>query len=139
MPKHLKQPCPACPFSKAIKPGALGGSAPEVYIGQLHGPFILPCHQACDFDDPEWKRKSIDTPQCAGAAMFRANVGIADALPSALHKLEPSDKVFADPAEFYMHHKGMTRQQAEEELSVMTPELLLQWQLMRSSNIKFGA
>lgn len=137
---NVSQPCKGCPWMRTTKPGALGGSDPEVYIGQAQGPFVLPCHNACDFDDPEWREKSINTPQCAGAAMYRRSMGISDYLPPTLHSLEPgdyADRLLSDPLEFYMHHKQISRSEAEYQLKMLPPGVLLQLQLHRSSNIHY--
>lgn len=135
----MPSPCAACPFSKAVKPGALGGSEPETYIGQAHGPFLLPCHKACDFDDPDWKVKTIDTPQCAGAAIFRANIGVADKMPPAIHALPPSDAVFTSEAAFLAHHKGISLMEATALLHVTPAYVLLARQLARQNNIQWSA
>ncbi len=103
--KNVQNPCPACPFSRAVAPGALGGSPISKYVGQIIGPFVLPCHKHCDFDDPQWREKSIETPQCAGAAIFRANLGVNKLLPPALHKMpEDRETVFGSLTEFVQHH-----------------------------------
>lgn len=99
----LTQPCAECPFSKKCGEGALGGSHPTVYVGQIHGPFWLPCHRHCDFKDPNWK-SDLSVQQCAGAAIFRANLGLSERMPPFLHKLPPSDLVFSTVEEFYKHH-----------------------------------
>ena len=100
----VKTPCPDCPFSKRCTPGALGGSPPSVYIGQARGPFTLPCHKHCDFDDPDWKSKSVQTPQCAGAAIFRTLAGMAGRLPKEIPLLPANSVVFANEYEFLAHH-----------------------------------
>lgn len=125
--------CPECPWSRAVKPGALGGSSPGKYVGQSIGPFVLPCHLHCDFDDPEWKGKIIDTQQCRGAAIFRANIGIAESLPPILMR-QPADRevVFADHAEFVAHHTGGTVANARAVLAVVTPKDFLKVELGRN-------
>lgn len=134
MTKHLPSPCPACPFRKDIKPGALGGSAPEVYIGQAYGPFLLPCHQACDFTDPEWKAKVINTPQCAGAAIFRTHVDVDKQMPPGIHKLPANPAVFDSAIEFMSHHKGIGPFEALRQLQASPPAILAIRQLGRSTN-----
>jgi hypothetical protein len=136
--KHMAAPCKECPFSKDIEPGALGGSPVETYIGQAIGPFILPCHMACDFSDPHWKQKAINTPQCAGAAHFRANIGVAEMLPSQIHKLPESEKSFANLAEFVAHHLRTGIDQARVFLRFNPPAALLRKQMGRTSNIHYN-
>ena len=134
MTANVKEPCPACPFVKTVEPGALGGSSIAVYIGQSMGPFMLPCHKHCNFNDPYWKLKIEDTPQCAGAAMFRANIGVADLMPAALHSLPKSDKVFGSAAEFFAHHGRVDIDTAKEMLTLYTPVQMLSDQLARQTN-----
>lgn len=136
MAKNLIAPCKECAFLRTIKPGELGGSAPQVYIGQAQGPFLVPCHKACDFDDPEWREKSFDTPQCAGMAVFRANIGVADQMPDMLSKL-PADKVnvFADEAEFLAHHAEVPLWCAKIWLHQFPPKTLLRQEFCKKEII----
>ncbi len=80
-----------------------GGSEPEVYIGQAYGPFLLACHMDPDYaKDP----RSPENLQCAGAAAFRANVGILQLMPSFLLRVGADvERVFATPAELVAHHR----------------------------------
>ena len=96
--------CTECPFSRNSTSGNLGGSPIEVYLGQILGAFYLPCHMAKNY-------KGNDTPllaehmQCAGAAIFRRHIGIADRIPDPLLKLDTDDgNVFTNLAEFIQHH-----------------------------------
>lgn len=133
--RNMPAPCNACPWMQTTPPGALGGSPPETYIGQAYGPFVLPCHKACDFDDPDWKRKSMDVSQCAGAAMFRSRMGISPTIPTFLHSLEPQGPVLDDPVKFYAHHKQITPEEALAQLTERTPLHLLDEQLGRQTNM----
>lgn len=137
MTTNVKTPCKDCPFMATTKPGALGGSPPETYIGQAHGPFVLPCHKHCDFDDPSWKEKALETPQCAGAAMYRKSMGLSDRLPEVLHSLDPVGPVLDTPVKFYAHHKQISPFMAKQHLKNRPPEKLLAEQLARQSNIHF--
>lgn len=135
--KHMPAPCVACPFRKDIAPGALGGSSPTVYIGQTEAPFVLPCHKACDFDDPDWRRKALDeTAQCAGAAIYRTHIGVADKMPKEIHTLPANPLVFSSHAEFLAHHSHLTVSQATTVLESVTPAELAALQMVRSSNIR---
>lgn len=121
------RPCKGCPFARDTAPGALGGkSGPEVYIGQTEGGFWLPCHKNYDPNQPqEWTADKVkDFSQCAGAAIFRANVGVK--LPAFALKLpEDKVKVFATYAEFLSHHHGgIDVECAEEFLKHITPTML---------------
>lgn len=133
MKKNPSKPCNECAFRRDSEPGFLGGSPPEMFLGQSVGPFVVPCHCHCDFDDPTWKDKIGQTPQCAGLAIYRANIDSARFLPDALHKLPADhDLVFSTPAEFLAHHKQITLAEAEAQmLKHPVGELFLQ-ELMKS-------
>lgn len=105
--------CPECPFSRAVEPGALGGSHPYKYIGQAIGPFVLPCHMHCNFEDPQWREKSFETPQCFGASTFRANIGVQALMPTQFPRVpQDTSTVFASAAEFLAHHTKLSLREA---------------------------
>ena len=113
-----KRPCGECPFSRACEPGGTGGSDPTVFVGQAYGPFWLPCHTDPDYNTPmSLAEKTATVSQCAGAAIFRANVGADARMPDGVHRL-PADTslVFATPAELIAHHNRSTLEEAEEIL-----------------------
>lgn len=122
--KKLKKPCADCPYSKTVTPGVLGGSDASVYVGQGHGPFWLPCHKTCDFTDPNWKDNHT-VQQCAGAAIYRANIDRAKLMPGSLHTLDKSDTVFQSPEELYAHHKQISLEEATEYLKQHPAEILM--------------
>lgn len=132
-------PCKECAFVRTIEPGALGGSSPETYIGQCHGPYVVPCHLRHNCDNDE-ARRNPNNAQCAGVAVFRANTGRADELlqlmpPHIREKFlwlpKDTEHVFATNAEFLAHHKQITLEEAEKELAETPPEVLLQIELRR--------
>lgn len=122
------QPCGECPFRRDVRAGicAEKSSHPGDFIGQIFGPFFLPCHRSAGFD-----RNPIDPSlrQCPGAAVFRSNVGAWDkvALPAALLRL-PADRerYFGTVEEFVAHHTGCTLEEARVWLAYYTPEFLAQ-------------
>lgn len=95
---------------KAFEDGAFTA---EQMLGQVFGPFWLPCHQGYQkiegITKDEIITKSDVMPQCAGAAIFRANVGVDEILPQALLHLPKSDEVFGNAADFYTYHKQEDR------------------------------
>jgi len=142
----LTRACGACPFSRRVRPGATGGADPRRYVGQAAGPFWLPCHAAAGFEaEPRdtgdgttarGVRRGMDLPQCAGAAIYRANCGYDDrfggAAAAALHRL-PADRaaVFATPAELLGHHLGVSPAAAAEILRAWPVERCLEVELGR--------
>lgn len=100
-----KKPCKECPFRRdnSLEGENPGGSSPYTYIGQSEGPFWLPCHMEKNYAGKETDPKSVS--QCAGAAIYRSNIGVADKMPAQIHKL-PADTetVFASHAEFLAHY-----------------------------------
>lgn len=115
-------PCGECPFNRKVAPGELGGSPPEMYVGQAAGPFFLPCHSTHDYTDAK-ARQDLNNSQCAGAAIFRANVGVARQLPPALlHLPKDTKKVFATFEEFYAHHKQIPLTEAARLLKEKGPD-----------------
>ena len=130
--KRMTKPCDACPYSPGVTPGALGGSDPAVYIGQGHGAFWLPCHKTCDFGDPEWKTNYSGTQQCAGAAIYRANIKRDALMPAQLLKLPASDQAFESAAKLYAHHKGISLEEATAWLLHNSPEFLMHREFHRA-------
>lgn len=108
------KPCKACPWIRASEPGYLGGSEAEVYVGQAVLPFWLPCHSSANY---EGKASDVNAVvECAGAAMFRANIGVK--LPPSLLSMPADQEVaFGSLAEFYAHHKGIPVAVAEKILT----------------------
>jgi len=104
--KQHSSPCGGCPFSRAIAPGELGGGRPETYVGQAVGPFWLPCHCSANYRGKETVASEVS--QCAGAAIFRANIGVQ--MPPALLSLpRDTEKVFSTLADFWSHHTKTSR------------------------------
>lgn len=131
MSRDPKKPCRECAFSRSVTPGALGGSEPEVYIGQTNGPFYIPCHCHYKSDTPDWKEKALKAPQCAGSRIFRANIDNMNH-PSLLGLEADHEAVFSTPAEFVAHHKQITVEQAQAELDRQTPDDLTLMEMMKA-------
>lgn len=83
-------PCSDCPMRRDSLPGWLGGDNPDRYVKMLHGDSVVPCHV-------------IDNQQCAGVAIYRANV-IKRCDPPNLRLPKDPIAVFAWPSEFLDHH-----------------------------------
>jgi hypothetical protein len=130
-------PCATCPWRRSATPGALGSSEPATtFIGQAFGPFRLPCHETYDSSAPGWKAEANRSPECRGAAIFRANVGLTDRLPRALLSLPPNDVlVFTGPEEFLAHHERITISRAVRLLANVPPGALARMQMARCDNV----
>ena len=99
-------------------------------IGQSIGPFLLPCHKDEDYAGGG-KSENLDiVRQCAGAAIYRSNIGVAERFPAAFHHLpENHELVFSKPAEMIAKFREISVTSAEEVLKNEPPELLLQKEL----------
>lgn len=105
-----KAACSDCPWARTALPGWLGALSADDWLKEAHGEADIECHV-------------LTGVQCAGAAIYRANIG---KLPrdAALLRL-PADKakVFATPSEFLAHHaRNVTAYVAEDEMWVTCPE-----------------
>ena len=112
----MKTPCKECPFARAVKPGALGGSPTSVYVGQVVGPFWLPCYSSANYCGKMSDVNAVS--ECHGAAIFRTNIGMAKSMPSGILTLPRNDQlVFGSVAEFYAHHEKITAKEADAILT----------------------
>lgn len=126
-----KQPCATCPFKRTTKPGTLGGSPTQVYVGQTEGGFAIPCHERIDYNDPNWRQTFLDVGQCAGAAIFRSNIGKASPRTALVLPADP-ETVFASHAEFVAHHDNITVEEAERQLAETTPRQCVEQEYRRA-------
>lgn len=132
-----RKPCRECPFSKSIAPdnphGTLGGGNPLTYIGQAQGAFLLSCHM-----DPKYAEnpRSANLTQCAGAAIYRANIGVASRMPEQLLALPADpDLAFTSAKEFLVHHSGGDDPVIDALLAAMPPDMLLAIEMRRSGTL----
>ena len=97
-----KKPCSECPFNWRCESGLLGGASPDVYCGQINLAFWLPCHCSKNY---QGKASDVnEVSQCAGAAIFRANVHKMLRHPEALRLPRDEKTCFASDQEFREHH-----------------------------------
>lgn len=89
--RQIDKPCSDCPFSRTSLAGWLGSDSPEQWMGHVHGEARVECHVYGD-------------AQCAGAAIYRANVAKKPRDRGALTLPANRAIVFASPAEFLAHH-----------------------------------
>lgn len=118
--KQKKIPCKSCPFRRDndLNTNRPGGSNPLVYIGQVRGPFWLPCHKDLNYKDKESDPKTVQ--HCAGAAIFRANIKIPFRLPKEILILpENKDLVFSSNEEFFENYTGIHLPFTEDLLNIL--------------------
>ena len=89
--KQHTTPCSDCPWRRDSLPGWLGGSTAEEFRQMAHGEVKYDCH-------------AIKGPQCAGLAIYRANVCKSVRDPSVLRLPRDEATVFSTPMEFKAHH-----------------------------------
>lgn len=85
-------PCSDCPFSRKSLPGWLGGSTIQEWMEVAHGEGTIDCHV-------------INNQQCAGAAIFRANICKSPRNRECLSLPRNKDIVFSWDNEFKKHHE----------------------------------
>lgn len=133
-----EKPCTGCPFSRT---GVYEKNAvdPLRLVGQSHGPFLLPCHQEPGYQE-ERQGEVYAKAQCAGAAIFRSNIGLGVKFPKSFHIL-PADTaaVVATPAELVSKHYGIPLESAEEMLKDTPPDWLLKQELSGRKVRVYGA
>jgi len=88
-------PCAGCPWTRKAIAGYLGGYSPEEWIQMVHGEHHIDCH-------------STTNQQCAGAAIYRANVCKSVKDPEALRLPSNEVTVFSTPMEFLSYHNKGT-------------------------------
>lgn len=86
-----KKPCSDCPWARTAMPGWTGNMTPDEWLQALHGEAQVDCHTQIG-------------AQCAGGAIYRANV-CKTPRDRTLLRLVPNTKlVFSSPSEFVDHH-----------------------------------
>ncbi len=88
------RPCSDCPWTRRSMPGWLGSLTIEDWIAAAHGESHVECH-------------TLIGAQCAGIAIYRANVYKRVRDPMAMHL--PADRVaiFESPIAFATHHRTL--------------------------------
>lgn len=86
-----KKPCADCPFAKTALSGWLGANTIQEWMTMAHGESYIDCH-------------CTTNQQCAGAAIFRANVLNAYAIRALSLPADDGKLVFATTEEFVTHH-----------------------------------
>lgn len=89
--KQHTTPCADCPWARKSLPGWTGGTTPKQWLEAAHGEAVIECHTT--------------DKQCAGAAIYRANVLKSTRHDEALRLPANKVAVFASFAEFLAHHQ----------------------------------
>lgn len=94
MKRQHTKPCKECPFRRVAPRGWLGNIKADTFMEHAHSESVMDCHLG------------DGTHQCAGAAIYRANVLKRTRHPDKIMELpENKEIVFASPKEFLDHHK----------------------------------
>lgn len=111
MGKQPHKTCETCPFTAKVEPGDLGGSPPEVYVGQYFLPFRVPCHECVDYSEEDWKPGALQSSECTGFAMCRNGAGVDEQMPDELLKetYQEGPGVFKDIWGFWSFHNECLR------------------------------
>jgi hypothetical protein len=92
-----KAPCSDCPWSRKALPGWTGLLTTEEWLRVAHGEAVVECHT-------RRQEGEADHWECAGAAIYRANVCKTPRSQYILRLPADRTKVFATPKEFKDHH-----------------------------------
>lgn len=134
----LKKPCAQCPFGReSAKLEEARDVDPLALLAQAHSSFVLPCHMHTAYAE-EKQRDIMSLPQCAGAAIYRANVGVK--LPAVIHSL-PADKneVFATPTELVCAHTQEKPEVVQAYLNDITIKTLIEIEQQKGQVRVIGA
>lgn len=94
-PKQHTKPCADCPWARKALPGWLGPCTADEWVQIAHADVTVDCHTCASPDG--------GSHQCAGVAIYRANVCKLAYAPQL--KLSPDrELVFSSPMEFKQHH-----------------------------------
>lgn len=102
--EQIRKPCTDCPFARAALAGWLGDGTPEEWVESAHGETRIVCHVYSDV-------------QCAGAAIYRANVCKAPRDRTLLELPPDRSIVFGSSSEFLAHHKATPERKLREALA----------------------
>jgi hypothetical protein len=94
------KPCHDCPFARDAINGWLGTMSIDEWIAAVRGESRIDCH-------------ALEGPQCAGAAIYRANICKRPRDRSLLALAADRTRVFANAVEFREHHSKPPQPQAK--------------------------
>lgn len=103
LPESTARPCNECPWRRESWAGHLGPFTAEQWVDLAHSDTAIACHKTIK-EEGEWD----GAMQCAGAAIYRANVVKRPRDPAVAVGEQDKEAVFARPYEFVEHHEGFT-------------------------------
>lgn len=103
LPEVTKKPCNECPWLRTARRGHLGPNTAVEWAEIAHGEGPVACHETIKYTGQDWK----EMRQCAGMAIFRANIFKTPRHPRVVRADERNTElVFAWDDEFIAHHEG---------------------------------
>lgn len=99
-PPAVKSPCNECPWRRNARPGFLGPHTAEEWARLAHTDTPIACHKTIK-RNLDW----VGALQCAGAAIFRRNVGKSPRDPAVAVGPLDTERVFRNDDEFVDHHE----------------------------------
>lgn len=92
---QIEKPCHDCPWRRNAVRGWLGPHSAEAWMEIARSDDAVPCH-------------ALEGPQCAGLAIFRANICKLPRDPNVLRLPKDWNTVFDHPQQFINHHSNPT-------------------------------
>ena len=106
LPPVCNKVCNDCPWWRTSTPGWLGPMTAEEWIELARSDDPIACHQTIKVEEGQeagdWNHPMMR--QCAGAAIFRANICKSPRSPEVARLPSDREAIFATPAEFLAHH-----------------------------------
>jgi hypothetical protein len=104
LPEVTKKPCAECPWRREAERDYLGPHTAGEWVELAHTDSPIACHLTINGLFQDWS----ELRQCAGAAIFRANVYKTPRHPKVAKLPRDEATVFASDEEFIEHHtKGV--------------------------------
>lgn len=100
LPPPTTKPCDECPWRRASIPGYVGPHDAGAWRDAIHSDAPIACHKTITSEGEE----TTYSHQCAGAAIYRANVHKLPRDPDVVTLPADRERVFANDREFLAHH-----------------------------------
>lgn len=100
LPPVAPNPCVECPFLRSSVPGHIGPYAAHDWPEMCHAEGPIACHMTIEHEGQPWP----ELKQCAGAAIFRANICKTPRNPKVAKGERDTIRVFGWDDEFIAHH-----------------------------------